>query len=292
MKRTSSPAPRMVSSRQDQMPTDLEDSQGLYLREIAHIPLLTHDEEKALAWRIQAGDRAAYHQFIVANLPLVVSIAKRYRGHGLELLDLIQEGSIGLMRAVKKFDPTRPTRFSTMATWWIRRAIQVAIADQGRLIRLPVALMERRQARLRRQATLLLEGEDESMLAELVEALAETSALPQTQEMYSLDLAIHADLPDSMTMGELVADPHAVEMLEQVEEEASQANVLALLDLLSARERQILSLRLGLDGADPLTLREVGLRVGLSRESVRQIEQQALRILRESPLVHTLRADH
>ena len=135
---------------------------------------------------LEAGDRDAWHQFVVANLPLVVSIAKRYQGHGLELLDLIQEGSFGLMKAVNKFDPDRGTKFSTMATWWIRRAIQIALADQGRLIRLPISLRERQQESLRKQ-TDLLEEDDQALLTEIVATLMHTMTMPQMQGIYSLD---------------------------------------------------------------------------------------------------------
>jgi RNA polymerase sigma factor (sigma-70 family) len=268
------------TSFQAQSCADIEDIQGLYLREISRIPLLTRVQEQHLARRVQSGDQEALHQFIVANLPLVVSIAKRYHGHGLELLDLIQEGSIGLMRAVNKFDPTRGNRFSTMATWWIRRAIQVAIADQGRLIRLPISFQERQQASWRKQAASLLDEEDALLLVEQGEDSSEMSAWPQLQAVYSLDAAFNQDQSDPLTLSELFADPQATEMLEQVEEQASRPTLSQMLQHLPFRDRQVLILHLGLQGEPPLTLREVGAIVGLSSEGVRLAEQRALRTLR------------
>lgn len=288
MNKSKSRATHMVSSFQEQTRTDIEDIQGLYLREISRIPLLTHSQEKQLASRIQSGDRAALHQFIVSNLPLVVSIAKRYRGYGLELLDLIQEGSIGLIRAAHKFDPARGNRFSTMATWWIRRAMQVAVADQGRLIRLPITWRERQQASIRTQAELLLDGDDETLFAEMIDTLTQVVPLPQTQGIYSLDAPLGMKQTDPITLAEIFADPKATEMLERVEEEASQPDLQQILAVLSAQERQVLTLRLGLDGKPPMTLRAVGTIVGLSGEGVRLVEHRTLRKLRESSHAHAL----
>lgn len=267
----------------------VNDLLGLYLQEIRQTPLLSSDQEKTLASQIQAGNRQAWQTLILANLPLVVSIARRYQGHGLELLDMIQEGTFGLMRAVEKFDPTRGKKFSTMATWWIRRAIQVAIADQGRSIRLPMSQVERQQRVARAQSQVSQEAGGSATFEEVAEVLGRAvmeieEITRQSQDVFSLDAPLGSDSSDPFTLAEALADPRATDALERIEEEASRLSVQQVLQLLSYQERQILILRLGLNGQKPLTLREVGQMLGLSGEGVRLIERRAVRTLRQSAL--------
>jgi RNA polymerase sigma factor (sigma-70 family) len=251
----------------------ITDLLGLYLHEIKQIPLLLPEQEKNLAYQVQAGNHEARQALIVANLPLVVSVARRFQGHGLELLDLIQEGTFGLMRAVEKFDPARGKRFSTMATWWIRSAIQVAIAAQGKPIRIPISLLEKQQRLIRQQTQVSAEAariEEQSTLDELIQ---------RARDVVSLDAPFPADSPDPRTLAEILADPGATKDLETIENESSHV-VQQLLQTLPYRERQVLILHLGLDGNKPLTLRQIGHALGLSSEGVRLIERRALERLR------------
>ena len=265
----------------------LNDPLGLYLFEIRQNPFLSPEQEQDLARQIQDGSSQARQSLIIANLPLVVSIARRYQGHGLELLDLIQEGTFGLMRAVEKFDPTRGKKLSTMATWWIRRAIQVAIVEQGRTIRLPMSVIEKHQRITRAQGKISQQTGGQSTLEETAELLGYTipalqAVARQVQEVVSLDAPLDADSSDPITIAEAFADPKATEELDGVERAASGLNVQQILQLVSLRERQVLILRLGLNGNEPLTLREVGKLVGLSGEGVRITELRALKKLRQS----------
>lgn len=259
----------------------IADLLGLYLHEIKQTPLLSPEQEKALAFQIRTGDREARQKLIVANLPLVVSIARRFQGHGLELLDLIQEGTFGLMKAVEKFDPERGKRFSTMATWWIRRAIQVAIAAQGKTIRIPMSFLEKQQRQAREQSSVREENKlqtEEIIQTKQTPVINETTW--QTPEVFSLDAPLEAESHDSLTLADTLSDPKAEKELEAVEERASRPAVHQILQVLSPRERQILILRLGLNGGEPLTLREIGGILGLSSEGVRLIELRALKTLR------------
>lgn len=264
----------------------VEDILGLYLREIHQTALLLPEQERALASQIQKGDRHAWQSLVIANLPLVVYVARRYQGYGLELLDLVQEGAFGLMNAAVKFDPERGWRFATMATWWIRRAIQVAIADQGRTIRLPMAQVEKRQRITRAQTMLSWDAGMAATPEEIAEALGGKiediqKTMQQSQQIYSLDAPMD-ESSDPIFLAETLADPDAAEALETIEERAFCPPVSQILQILSPRQRQVLILHLGLNGEDPLPFRDIGELFGVSGERIRQIEVQALRRLRHS----------
>ena len=260
-----------------------DDEVGLYLKAIGKVPLLTAQQEVELAKAIEAGDLAARRTFTEANLRLVVSIARRYLGRGMTLPDLIQEGNLGLIRAVEKFDYRLGFKFSTYATWWIRQAISRAIADQARTIRMPVHMVETinqlRRVSLRLMQELGREPTDEE-IAEQMGATAERvrEIVVFAQEPISLETPV-GDEADS-ELGDLIADTQAASPLDAASDAMLQVEVSDILDTLSARERRILQLRFGLFDDNQLTLEEVGKRMGITRERVRQIEAKALRRLR------------
>jgi RNA polymerase primary sigma factor len=261
------------------------DSLQLFLNEAGRYPLLTAAEEVELAKRVERGDRAAKDRMINSNLRLVVSIAKRYQGHGLTLGDLIQEGVLGLIRAVEKFDWRRGFKFSTYATWWIRQAVQRGVANQSRTIRIPVHINEREQKLSRAQRELLVELEREPT----DEELAERAKLPlkQVQEVKAAARSVAStDQPvggdGDSSLGDLLGDEQP-----SVEEEAEvtfrSLLVRRALATLPERERLVIELRFGLlDEEGPVSLEEVGRRLGLTRERVRQLEGQALARLSRS----------
>ncbi len=264
-----------------------------YLKDIRDIPLLKAAQEVELAQRIEQGDAEALRQFTLANLRLVVNMAKRYAGRGLSLIDLIQEGNLGLMRAVQKFDWRRGFKFSTYATWWIRQAITRAIADKGRTIRLPVhvgeALTKLNAAQQRLTQQLGREPQDDEIGRELgvdaprVKEIRLAARLPS-----SIDQPIGDD--EDTSVGDFVMD-HSDEQPEehiqayQLKVEARQA----LAESLSERESYVLHLRYGMGGQDPCSLEEISRRMGLTRERVRQLESRALRKLREPAVIERLR---
>ncbi|MDP9231647.1 MAG: sigma-70 family RNA polymerase sigma factor [Actinomycetota bacterium] len=257
------------------------DALQLFLNEMGRYPLLTAHEEVALAKLIEGGDKAAKERMINSNLRLVVSIAKRYQGHDLSLLDLIQEGVIGLIRAVEKFDWRRGYKFSTYATWWIRQAVARALADKARTIRMPVHIVERLQKMNRAERTLWTQLGREPTLAEI----AEEASLPlhQAQEVRAAARASASlDQPigdtDDAVFGDFVAGDDPLPE-EEVEVSLRSQALSAALGSLPARERQVLELRYGLSDAEPKTLEEIGRRLGLTRERVRQIELESLRRL-------------
>jgi RNA polymerase primary sigma factor len=260
------------------------DSLRSYLREISAQPLLNHEEEIALAKRIEAGDETALHLMVRHNLRLVVSVAKRYVGRGLTLLDLVQEGNIGLMRAARKYDWQTGFRFSTYATWWIRQAITRAIADQGRTIRLPVHMGEA-VSRLHRTVQTLSQNlgrrptvEEIAKEAELPEERVEMM-LRMSQQTLSLDAPISSD--EDVTLGDVVSNKVEVENPEnEVSAGLLREEIAEALEALAPRERLVVDLRFGITKPRQYTLAEVGSQLGISRERVRQIERTALKKLR------------
>lgn len=262
-----------------------DDSVRLYLREIGKIPLLTGEEELALAKRVVAGDKRAKDQMAEANMRLVVSIAKRYVGRGLDLLDLIQEGNTGLLRAVEKFDPDRGFKFSTYATWWIRQAITRAIADQARTIRIPVHMVETINKLLRTQRRLTQELNREPTNEEIAAAMdmdvdKVEHIMKIKQDISSLDASVRDDEEDSV-LGDFIEDEETKTPTESASEQLLKEQVKQILGTLTEREQKILKLRFGLEDGKSHTLEEVGQEFSVTRERIRQIEAKALAKLRK-----------
>ncbi len=262
-----------------------DDSVRLYLREIGKIPLLNAEEELALAQRVVAGDKVAKDKMAEANMRLVVSIAKRYVGRGLDLLDLIQEGNTGLLRAVEKFDPDKGFKFSTYATWWIRQAITRAIADQARTIRIPVHMVETINKLLRTQRRLTQELNREPTNEEIAEAMEidvdkVEHIMKIKQDISSLDASVRDDEEDSV-LGDFIEDEDTVSPEESATSQLLKEHVKDMLGSLTDREQKILRLRFGLDDGKSHTLEEVGQEFSVTRERIRQIEAKALAKLRK-----------
>jgi RNA polymerase primary sigma factor len=263
-----------------------EDAVRLYLRSIGRVRLLTREDEVRLAKRVEQNDMSAKNSLIEANLRLVVSIAKRYTGRGLTLLDLIQEGNLGLIRAVEKFDWRRGFKFSTYATWWIRQAITRALADQSRTIRIPVHMVERmnRVARAKRQ---FLQKNNREPTPEEIAPLVEMPAkkveeiLKLGQEPVSLEAPVGSEEGDA-ALGDFIADAAVDRPLEIVANRIRDADLQAVLDSLPWRERRVIELRYGLGAEGPMTLEDIGQEVGVTRERVRQIESKTLAMLKSS----------
>jgi RNA polymerase primary sigma factor len=262
--------------------TQTQDPLKLYVRSIGGGPLLTRAEEAELARRKDAGDASAKRRLIESNLRLVMSITRNYTKAGVPLLDLIQEGNLGLIRAVEKFDHTMGYKLSTYATWWIRQAVTRALADQGRTIRLPVHVAEqvRRLLRSRRQLAQKLNREP------TIEELAKEAALPENKVRDLLELVedpVSLDTPvgdgDSF-FGDLIEDVHSDQPEAQTAKHLRHSELANALSGLNPRMRHVLALRFGLDGNSPKTLEEVGSELGVTRERVRQLESRALRELR------------
>jgi RNA polymerase primary sigma factor len=268
------------------------DSLRLYLHAIGQVSLLTADGEVALAKRIERGDMIAKRQMVEANLRLVVSIAKGYVGRGLSFLDLIQEGSLGLIRAVEKFDYRRGYKFSTYATWWIRQAVTRAIADKSRTIRIPVHVNEK-LARVRSVERGLVqdlgrEPEPHEVAAEVGLELAEVREL---MGIGSAPVSLEAPIGDdgNGSVADLVPDESTESPFERATDSMQREGLDRALGLLTDRERKVIELRYGLTGAEPLTLEQIGRDFGITRERVRQIESNSLRKLKRLPQAQVLR---
>jgi RNA polymerase primary sigma factor len=264
-----------------------DDSVRLYLREIGKIPLLTLEEEQSLAQRVVKGDKKAKDKMVEANMRLVVSIAKRYSGRGLDFLDLIQEGNTGLLRAVEKFDPDKGFKFSTYATWWIRQAITRAIADQARTIRIPVHMVETINKLLRTQRRLTQELNREPTLEELSRELEMEPekveyVMKIKQEITSLDAGVGRDGDDDdSVLGDFVEDEERITPEESASNQLLKEQITSILATLSEREQKIIKMRFGLGGGKSHTLEEVGQEFAVTRERIRQIEAKALSKLRK-----------
>jgi RNA polymerase primary sigma factor len=268
------------------------DSLRLYLRSIGRVDLLTAAQEVALARRIERGDMLAKQQMIEANLRLVVSIAKSYLGRGLTFLDLIQEGSMGLIRAVEKFDYRRGYKFSTYATWWIRQAVTRAIADKGRTIRIPVHMVEKlnKVIHIERQLVQQLgrEPTPDEIAAELETTVREVrDVMRMAQQPISLEKPIGEE--DDSELGDFVEDQTAESPFEQASEHLRRENLRRALGTLPAREREVIEMRFGLTGERPYTLEEVGRAFNVTRERIRQIENHTLKKLEALPEAQRLR---
>ncbi|MCR5006999.1 MAG: RNA polymerase sigma factor RpoD [Oribacterium sp.] len=260
-----------------------EDPVRMYLKEIGTVPLLTADEEYSLATRKANGDEDAKQRLIEANLRLVVSIAKRYTGRGMSFLDLVQEGNLGLIKGVEKFDPEKGFKLSTYATWWIRQSVTRALADQARTIRVPVHMVETINKMSKMQRKLTLELGYEPSVKELAEHLDMTEEKVQeimqiAREPASLETPIGEE--DDSNLGDFVADSNIVSPEGNVESVMLREHIDSLLEDLKERERQVIVLRFGLEDGHPRTLEEVGKEFNVTRERIRQIEAKALRKLR------------
>ena len=260
-----------------------EDPVRMYLKEIGNVPLLTTEQEVELAKRVEAGDEEAKKQLTEANLRLVVSIAKKYVGRGMPFLDLIQEGNMGLMKAVDKFDYTKGYKFSTYATWWIRQAITRGIADTGRTIRVPVHMVETINKTLRMTRTLLQELGREPTPEEVAERLNVSvsrvrEVLKISRDPVSLDTPIGEE--DDSHLGDFIEDDSALSPADSAAFSMLRAELATALESLTDRERQVVKLRFGLEDGRARTLEEVGKVFNVTRERIRQIEAKALRKLR------------
>ena len=260
-----------------------EDHVRMYLKEIGQFPLLTAEEELELAIRKSQGDEEAKNRLIEANLRLVVSIAKRYTGRGLGFLDLVQEGNLGLMKGVEKFDYTKGYKLSTYATWWIRQSVTRALADQARTIRVPVHMVETINKLTKTQRKLTLELGYEPSIAELAEAMEISQErvmeiMQIAREPASLETPIGEE--DDSNLGDFVADYNGVTPEENIEAVMLREQIYAILDDLKDREKQVIMRRFGLGDNHPRTLEEVGREFDVTRERIRQIEAKAIRKLR------------
>ena len=295
VRRTTMRRRRTEDQDENATPADAGESDAVmtYLREIGRVPMITHEREIELAKRIESGDRDAMKQFILANLRLVVSIAKRYVGRGLTLLDLIQEGNIGLIRAVQRYDWRRGHRFSTHATWWIRQAISRAVADKGRTIRLPVYVNTALNRIRRERQRLLQELGREPTEQELSEAtgldplrMVELQSAPGAP--VSLELPVGED--EEQELGDVLADTESASPEDVATTHTLRDEVQRVLEsVLTPREQLVLQLRFGLGNGQAHPLEQVGRELGITRERVRQIEAGALAKLRQPPVLERLR---
>lgn len=262
-----------------------DDSVRLYLREIGKIPLLTGEQEISIANRVIAGEKKAKDEMAEANMRLVVSIAKRYVGRGLDLLDLIQEGNTGLLRAVEKFDPSKGFKFSTYATWWIRQAITRAIADQARTIRIPVHMVETINKLLRTQRRMTQDLNREPTHEEIAKEMEidvdkVEHIMKIKQDISSLDASVRDDDEDSV-LGDFIEDEDTPSPNESATTQLLKEHVNEVLGILTEREQKILKMRFGLEDGKSHTLEEVGQEFSVTRERIRQIEAKSLIKLRK-----------
>ncbi|HZC75032.1 MAG TPA: sigma-70 family RNA polymerase sigma factor [Gaiellaceae bacterium] len=272
-----------------------EDPLKLYVRQIGGGALLTREEERELARRKDEGDEEAKRRLIECNLRLVMAITRNYTKANVPLLDLIQEGNLGLIRAVEKFDYRLGYKLSTYATWWIRQSITRALADQGRTIRLPVHVADQVRRLLRARRQLAQKLNREPSLAELArETQQSEERVRELLELVETPVSLETPIGDGESLyGDLIEDVHALAPHEQSAEQARGKELAGALEQLNPRMRRVLSLRFGLDGEPPQTLEEVGTQLGITRERVRQLETRALRELRMAApgLEHYLRAE-
>ena len=265
-----------------------DDSVRLYLREIGKIPLLTPEEEADLAQRIVKGDKKAKDKMVESNMRLVVSIAKRYGGRGLDFLDLIQEGNTGLLRAVEKFDPAKGFKFSTYATWWVRQAITRAIADQARTIRIPVHMVETINKVLRTTRKLTSDLNREPTTEEIANELHMDPekvdyVMRIKQDIASLDASVGRDGDDEdSVLGDFVEDEERISPEDSAANQILKEQLSEIISTLTDREQKIIRLRFGIGGGRPHTLEEVGAEFDVTRERIRQIEAKALSKLRKN----------
>jgi RNA polymerase primary sigma factor len=272
-----------IPRRYSRQPAPRGDTLQLYLREIGQVKLLTPAEEIVLAKRIKRGDQRAREEMIKANLRLVVKIARDYDGMGLPLLDLINEGNIGLMKGVERFDPKKGAKLSTYASWWIKQSIKLALGNQAKTIRLPIHVVDKlahiRRAEMRLREAFDRDPSDEELAQELKISPRRVSLYRRASKApVSLDAPIGDD--ESNRISEVVADPNAAAPFDRVIQETDAELVQAALATLNGRESKILALRFGLEDGTPRTLEEVGLKLGVTRERIRQIQDQALKKLR------------
>jgi RNA polymerase primary sigma factor len=275
--------------------TSSEDPLKLYVRQIGGGALLTREEERELARRKDEGDEEAKKRLIESNLRLVMAITRNYTRANVPLLDLIQEGNLGLIRAVEKFDYKLGYKLSTYATWWIRQAITRALADQGRTIRLPVHVADQVRRLLRARRQLAQKLNREPSLAELAKETQQSEErVRELLELVETPVSLETPVGDGESLyGDLIEDVHSLLPHEQSAEQARARELAGALEKLNPRMRRVLSLRFGLDGEVPQTLEEVGTQLGITRERVRQLETRALRELRVAApgLEHYLRAE-
>ena len=298
--RVSEREPASAVAPADQIATSNEPMHGdtlqLYLREIGQVKLLTREEEIKLARRVQRRDKQAREQMITANLRLVVKIARDYENLGLPLLDLINEGNIGLMKGVERFDPDKGAKLSTYAAWWIKQSIMSALANQSKTIRLPAHVVERvgkmRRAEMKLQDILRREPTDQELGQEVgLDARRVRRYREAARAPISLDAPLGDD--ESEKISEVVADPNAAAPFERLLKENDAGLVREALAILTERETRILAMRFGLDDQAPKTLEEVGAHFQVSRERIRQIQDEALRKMRkriekrDSPLIES-----
>jgi RNA polymerase nonessential primary-like sigma factor len=284
--------PKAQNDMDDGISTKQLDATQIYLGEIGFSPLLTAEEEVTFSREALKGNEGSRERMIVSNLRLVVKIARRYNNRGLALLDLIEEGNLGLIRAVEKFDPERGFRFSTYATWWIRQTIERALMNQTRTIRLPIHIVKELNLYLRTARKLSQELDHEPTAQEIAEATGEPVASVQkllklNERMNSVDTPIGGD-DENKALLDVIADDQGTEPENQVQTNDMKLNIIKWLEELNPKQTEVLARRFGLLGHEPATLEDVGIEIGLTRERVRQIQVEALKRLKDIMRHHGL----